>query len=211
MKTQILFTIVLLFGLNSTIWGQSQERMMISLPENYTVTDTLFEMAGKGALVWHAAPFADQHPMTVKKDFSLKQYTKRMIVPTGFFFLAGAANGIHDISSTSAKYNFSRLPKYNGGFWGHKDQTWVNKWQQDQNGNPVVGHERFFGSSTMFSASTDLWHASKTATITFFEIGLLTYNKPDKFWKKALDMLILKTAFSAGWHLSNTVLMQRAQ
>lgn len=193
---------------NLSLWSQGNAKITVTLPETYGTTDTLFEMAGKGTLVWHAAPFADQHPMTVNKDFRLKNYAKRMAVPTSLFFLSGVANGIHDIASTSAKYNLSVLPKYDGGFWGHKDQTWVNKWELDKNGDPMVGNERFWGSSTMFSAGTDLWHASKTATITCFEIGLLTYDKPDKFWKKALDMVILKTAFSAGWHLSNTLLMR---
>lgn len=136
------------------------------------------------------------------------QYSfKRLIPSASLFYVAGMASGVADICSTPAKYNESAFKKWNpeftyGEYWGHKDETWVNKWRMGPDGLEV-GKEKFFGSSSFLVGATDAWHGNRSVMLVGFKAGALTYKKPQRWWYYALDFAVLSVAYSAGWWTSN--------
>lgn len=107
-----------------------------------------------------------------------------------------------------AWYNISIFPANEpGSFWGHTNDTWQNKWARSEAGEVLVGKERFWLSSTALVWITDLWHASKSLMILAFQIALLLYRRPAKRIFYLTDLVLVKLAFSGGWHVSAWILM----
>lgn len=71
-------------------------------------------------------------------------------------FLAGVANGVAEELQHHPDEFLNTFKNANPDFWNSPEETWQNKWL---NGDPNQG-ERFLGSSTLFSATTDGYHAA---------------------------------------------------
>lgn len=121
--------------------------------------------------------------------------------------LSGIANNVYDIAENPVKYRNSRFKGFTGDFFGPKPETWGNKWKKAENGAPIPGKERFWGSSTVFVWTTDFWHLSKTIFLTLIQVSILFYHLPDVWWWAIIDLIAIKLIFSIGWHLSNLFLM----
>ena len=125
-------------------------------------------------------------------------------------FFAGFFNAVHDVAGNVAWYNLSILPANEpGSFWGHTNDTWINKWATNEAGEVLVGVERFWLSSTALVWITDLWHASKSAMILMFQIAVLLYRRPDKKILYLVDLIALKLAFSIGWWAGKNILLRQ--
>jgi hypothetical protein len=138
----------------------------------------------------------------------MKEYLLRIIGSLVIIFFAGMFNAVHDIAGNKAWYNISIFPANEpGSFWGHTNDTWQNKWARSEAGEVLVGKERFWLSSTALVWITDLWHASKSLMILAFQIALLLYRRPAKRIFYLTDLVLVKLAFSGGWHVSAWILM----
>jgi hypothetical protein len=138
----------------------------------------------------------------------MKEYLLRIIGSLVIIFFAGMFNAVHDIAGNKAWYNISIFPANEpGSFWGHTNDTWQNKWARSEAGEVLVGKERFWLSSTALVWITDLWHASKSLMILAFQIALLLYRWPAKRIFYLTDLVLVKLAFSGGWHVSAWILM----
>lgn len=138
----------------------------------------------------------------------MKEYLLRIIGSLVIIFFAGMFNAVHDIAGNKAWYNISIFPANEpGSFWGHTNDTWQNKWARSEAGEVLVGKERFWLSSTALVWITDLWHASKSFMILAFQIALLLYRRPAKRIFYLTDLVLVKLAFSGGWHVSAWILM----
>jgi hypothetical protein len=122
--------------------------------------------------------------------------------------IAGVCNNVYDIAENRVKYYQSVFQRFTGLFWGPKPETWGNKWKRAENGSPIVGEERFFGSSTFLVWITDFWHLSKTIFLTIIQVSILFYCLPDVWWWALIDLITIKIFFSAGWHLGNLFFMR---
>lgn len=130
------------------------------------------------------------------------EHLKRNAPTYGLVFVSGMGNGLMDATSSTALYEQTRLPAWTpGAYMGPKDKTWVNKWKQGESGK-----ERFFGSSTVFVATTDVWHGAQFVSNTAWQVGTLTYKQPDKTLYKTLDFVLLKVLYGAGWHAMNKII-----
>lgn len=138
----------------------------------------------------------------------MKEYLLRIIGSLVIIFFAGMFNAVHDIAGNKAWYNISIFPANEpGSFWGHTNDTWQNKWARSEAGEVLVGKERFWLSSTALVWITDLWHASKSLMILAFQIAVLLYRRPAKRIFYLTDLVLVKLAFSGGWHVSAWILM----
>ncbi|MEM6336919.1 MAG: hypothetical protein AAF752_10140 [Bacteroidota bacterium] len=128
----------------------------------------------------------------------------RLYRSMGFFFLAGAANGVMDTIRSSTRYDNSILSDLpNQDFWDYRLST-DNKYK---NGDPAQG-EAFLGSTTVFVGATDGWHAAQTVMLGSFTAGTLLYRSSGPRWyHKALDLVLVRAAYGAGFSLMfNSVL-----
>lgn len=70
--------------------------------------------------------------------------------------------------------------------------SWKSKWAKDANGDPIVGQEAFFGSSTAFVAFTDAHHLSLTVRNFGYIAGGMVIqlgNKDKKWWVYGVELL----------------------
>jgi len=93
--------------------------------------------------------------------------------------------------------------------WNIKPNSvaWENKWAKDENGNPIVGQERFWQSSRALVFLTDFHHSTRFATNRLNEGTLLVYaighgRKRKKWYWYLADLGIMFTAKSAGFYTS---------
>lgn len=66
-------------------------------------------------------------------------------------------SGYHRGRMDAAMFHYSTVKKVSP-WYDDPSKSWVNKWAIDQNGMPIVGTERFWGSSRWFVQFTDDWH-----------------------------------------------------
>lgn len=139
----------------------------------------------------------------------IASYFSRMAWVLIALLFAGVFNNMHDIAGNEAWYNLSILPANEpGSFWGHTNDTWINKWATNEAGEVLVGVERFWLSSTLLVWITDLWHASKSAMIIAFQIAVLLYRRPEKKIFYLTDLIALKIAFGVGWWAGKNILLR---
>lgn len=93
------------------------------------------------------------------KDF-FKSELARMIFPLLLIFVSGVANGVMD--TLQFHYSSSVFATWSPEWqsWLDPSKSWVMKWQIGNEGQ-VILKERFWGSSTWFSFTTDAWHCAK--------------------------------------------------
>ena len=121
-------------------------------------------------------------------------------------FLGGFADG------TNQSYLFHYEKKK---FFGIKPNTvaWVNKWAKDIDGNPIVGKERFFGSSTFLVFTTDFHHATRFVENRCNEASGLVYAfghgaKRKRVIDYVADLSIMFLSRSAGFHTSYSIIFK---
>lgn len=66
-------------------------------------------------------------------------------------------SGYHRGRMDAAMFHYSAVQRVSP-WYDNPATSWPNKWAKDQNGLPLVGTERFWGSSRWFVAFTDDWH-----------------------------------------------------
>lgn len=144
------------------------------------------------------------HPAPVKVDLS-RQYwnhTKRNAFALPLMLLAGAANGAMDVQAQKHSSSvWADLPPDH--FWGR--ESWRRKWNWTDDGR--INGERFWGSSTFLVWTTDGWHLSKTISLTSLQTVAAFRKSPDNFWLNVADLVVYKLLYSAGWHVSNKLLL----
>ncbi len=118
-----------------------------------------------------------------------------------FFILAGASNAIMDKISFHWDRSIFKGTKFEQ--WANPKISYKNKWKNKSNS---LDGERFPGSSTIFVWTTDLWHFAQSFMITFFVLGVLSYdgivNIGDLYiLNLIIDYVILKMAFSISFEI----------
>lgn len=125
----------------------------------------------------------------------------KILIILFLLFLAGAFNGVMDA------LQFHNGCSYfdNNQFWC-PNQSWVNKWALDEEGNAIVGEERFFGSSTAFVFLTDGWHLAKFLQLLFIKLALVVAlfwepsNSKSKLFQWIVVIGLMTLAMSLGFH-----------
>jgi len=143
------------------------------------------------------------------QNLNLKQY----ILPGATMFLSGALDGT--IESISFHYcdGFKRaLPHVNDQFW-NPAISWTNKYK---NGNQACG-PKYIGSTTIFVAPTDAYHALRTArnfvnsfTVAFYINRSCHETKKMTFKKFITDALVLAAIRDIGFSATYSVLFKEA-
>ena len=119
---------------------------------------------------------------------------KNIILTAALMFAAGFFNAAMD--TLTFHYSGSVFEELNADFW-HPTKSWVNKWKLDSEGNPIVGTERFLGSSTIFVKFTDAWHLLQSLMLLCFFFAAVSYKR----WKFWIDLVIFYVAFSGSFNL----------
>lgn len=118
-----------------------------------------------------------------------------------FFILAGASNAVMDKIVFHWDRSIFKGTKFEQ--WANPKVSYQNKWKN--NSNSLEG-EKFFGSSTIFVWTTDLWHFAQSFMITFFVLGVLSYDGIVNIGglyvlNLIIDYVILKMAFSISFEI----------
>lgn len=130
-------------------------------------------------------------------------------------FLAGAANGWMD----ALQFHGAAKHFENEQFWDPQ-KSWVNKYARYESGDPMVGAERFWGSSRWFVAVTDGWHLLKAMNLNLMVLAVLiasTLKRDLRGWKDSWQIkpsvLIclaivsaMKLLISVGFHLTYSII-----
>ena len=126
-------------------------------------------------------------------------------------FVSGTANGTMDV--LQFKYQKSVFPRNGDKLlglseqWWNPDLSWTNKYKNW----PIDQRAAWPGAKTWSSFLTDGWHANQTLYLKTGQIAIITYKAPPKkseWWFYLLDAAAYSLLFSAGWHLSNEVLIK---
>ncbi len=133
------------------------------------------------------------------------QLNKNILKSSLFQVGAGFADG------TNQAYLFH----YTGQFGNIKPNTeaWINKWALDENGNPIVGKERFWQSSRALVFTTDFHHFTRFTENRFNEASILTYAighgaKKKKWYWYFADLGIMFASRSAGFYASYEIVFK---
>jgi hypothetical protein len=118
-----------------------------------------------------------------------------------FFILAGASNAVMDKIIFHWGRSVFKGTKFEQ--WANPKVSYKNKWKNKSNS---LDGERFFGSSTIFVWTTDLWHFAQSFMITFFVLGVLSYDGIVNIGglyvlNLIIDYVILKMAFSISFEI----------
>lgn len=74
-------------------------------------------------------------------------------------------------------YKAPGFMKKNEKFW-NEQIAWKNKWEKDWAGEPMVGKEKFWFSSSLLVSLTSGWHLMKSIMINCFIGSTLTWMYP---------------------------------
>lgn len=135
----------------------------------------------------------------------MKQYYL-FIAIIGCLFLAGMSNGLMDA------LHFHEAWKCfdNAAFW-NPETSWKNKWAMSAEGVPIVGKERFWGSSTFLVALTDGWHLSKFGWLFFIKSAVVLalfadMQKWRHFWGVVVVFAAATLAHAAGFMIIYSII-----
>tara|TARA_R100001509_G_scaffold17744_1_gene8919 strand:+ start:846 stop:1487 length:642 start_codon:yes stop_codon:yes gene_type:complete len=121
---------------------------------------------------------------------------KREILPVTSMFLAGALNGVNQDLLFHYHEFQNTFPNANPDFWD-PSISWVNKYK---NGDPLQG-EAFPGSSTIFVAATDGYHATVAGRNLMITTAICLSPKT-KGWKPFVKRTLLYSlSYGLGFEL----------
>jgi len=126
-----------------------------------------------------------------------------MILTIILFSISGFLNSLMDVIAT--KWNSSILSNIKNPriYKWTNPLSWQNKWK---NGDYLQG-EKFWGSSTIFVWTTDLWHFAKLFMLIILCSSIITYTPFINVW---VDALILFLTFTGTFQLFyGKILMKR--
>lgn len=131
---------------------------------------------------------------------------QKYLVKTGLVFISGASDGVSQTLAFHYQYFENDFPDAPQSYW-NPDSSWYNKWA---NGDPNQG-EAFPGSSTMFVWTTDGYHLFRTISKTSLVSGIcfgtvINVYDQKKWWVYATDFLLYSVAYSAGFHLTYSLM-----
>jgi hypothetical protein len=125
----------------------------------------------------------------------------------GMMFVGGAFNGVSD--ALAHKYSstvFYKSPA-NNQFW-NPQVSWENKYRDW----PIDDRPAYFGSTTFLAWTTDGWHMTKTGQLKSMQVAMVLY-KPEKeirkWWWPVADVFVTGVFYSAGFHLSQSIVINR--
>ena len=126
-----------------------------------------------------------------------------------FLSLAGMCNAIMDTLVFHWDTSIFKGSKYE--WWANPEISYRNKWKNNSNSEDG---EKFLGSSTIFVWVTDLWHFAQSFMISFFVLGVLSYDGitelTDINWVNILiDFILLKLSFSLTFELFWSKLLKK--
>jgi hypothetical protein len=108
-------------------------------------------------------------------------------------FLGGASEGFSEELQHHYWKVKIKFPNMNDQFFD-PSISWKNKYK---NGDPSQG-EAYFGSTTMFVAGTDGFHAFRAVSKGFLIGGLITFQKGKTFWRTVGEAVISMGFYSLG-------------
>lgn len=117
----------------------------------------------------------------------------KRIANYSFMFVGGASEGF----SEELQHHYSKVkekfPNMNDQFFDPAKSGW-NKYK---NGDPTQG-EAYFGSTTIFVAGTDGYHAFRGVSKGALIGGLITFQKGKTFWKTVGEAVISMGFYTLG-------------
>jgi hypothetical protein len=129
----------------------------------------------------------------------------------GLMFTGGAANGISD--ALQHKYGQTVFPKGEEELFG-LDRSFYDpniSWKRKYKNWPEDTRPRYPGAKTWLAWTTDAWHLSKTVQLKSMQLAVVTYSPPrqgNKWWWAVADVAIQSLCFSAGFHLSQHLIIK---
>lgn len=133
--------------------------------------------------------------MAQRKPFKVEG----LIAPVLLSAAAGFSNGTHEALNYKYPRFKARFPGANDAFW-YPHLSWRNKWK----GGDPENWEQFPGSSSVFVATTDGYHASAKATRGFLVAAgcTITIGERLPWWHYALRIGASYLSFSLSSHLT---------
>ena len=130
----------------------------------------------------------------------------------GLMFTGGLANGVSD--ALQHKYSRTIFPQLEGekllGFerdFYDPGQSWKRKYKSW----PDDPRPAYPGAKTWLVWSTDAWHFTKTVQLKSMQMAVVVYRLPPskkQWWWPVADLAIHSLCFSAGWHLSDAIIVK---
>jgi hypothetical protein len=122
-----------------------------------------------------------------------KKEIKQLIIPTTCLLVSGACEGVMDY----LQFNYTG----NSQFWQPRI-SWTNKYK---NGIPPT--PAFFGSTTVFVATTDGWHMVKFFRNTTALVGIVFRLGESKlWWEYIIDAAVLSVSYHIGFNITYELL-----
>ena len=87
--------------------------------------------------------------------------------------------------------------------WGDpRKDTWKNKWKLDEEGNAIVGKERFLFSSTILVFLTDAWHLFQFTMLVALITAISFYeSQSGLLYIKGIEILAMYVLFGLTFEL----------
>ena len=132
----------------------------------------------------------------------------KYFVGGSFVFVGGMWDGLSQTLAHHYSHFEVKHPNANKTYWS-KAHSWQNKWKLDENGQPIVGEERFPLSSTALVFLTDGYHMARIADVGFTLIGVtvIQINEPRKeWWRYGLEIFGMFVVRSMGFELVHGII-----
>lgn len=137
-------------------------------------------------------------------DLGYNDHNPKREITTGLVFLSGICDGISQTLYAHYPVFQETFPNARAQYWD-PSISWKNKYQ---NGDPLQG-ERFPGSSSVFVFSTDAYHLFRTLQkAQLIAIGGLEFSDKKSWEMYLLDVAIYSLVYSAGFHLTYSIIFK---
>lgn len=124
---------------------------------------------------------------------------KPYILPSLFIILAAMSNAAMD--KVNFHYSSSVFSELGKEEFYNPMLSWTIKWANDQEGNVLVGEEKFWGSSRWFVSLTDFWHLSKSMWIWCMSFAVVTYVRQGNWKVRVRDVIVFHLLYISVFHI----------
>jgi hypothetical protein len=150
---------------------------------------------------------------TLSSSAQYWQHLQRNRLSFGLTFTGGMANGVMD--AIDHKYNRTIFPQGDGDrFLGFEKDFFdpATSWKRKYKNWPDDPRPAYPGAKTWLVWSTDAWHFTKTIQLKSMQFAVVTYRPPrqnKKWWWVIADVGIHSLCFSAGFHLTQKLVIKQ--
>lgn len=142
--------------------------------------------------------------MAQKIDLGYNDNNSKQEIKSAVVFFAGMCDGLSQTLYAHYPKFQETFPNAPAQYWD-PSISWKNKYA---NGDPAQG-EKFPGSSSLFVFSTDAYHLFRTLNkVNLIAVGGLEFSDKKSWELYLLDFAIYSLVYSAGFHLTYTLVFR---